>query len=362
MPIDYSAARKLLDERFSVVVNLWLKGKKPETIPSDFAEPCDKIFSSATQAYREVLLGCVLARIQDRQIDIRVPYVKLGGGSFNGRTLDERAVNPFLHDQRIPSTKGPYLSVFRRSVKFEASTGTGTKDKHGFDAFLQCVAYAQSLDDEAELIRYLDFLLYQFARLREGSQIVLARIARFNLAQYWSLIEGLTAISSGGRFPLFLAVAAFKAIHQSFNPGWDVEWQQINAADSPSGAVGDITLRGPERIVMAIEITERVIDRSRVVSTFNTKISPSGIEDYLFLVLQAPDETALEQGYRYFAQGHDVNFANLHEWIVLTLATVGKDGRRIFNAELLALLDLPDVPKALKVAWNDTVNRLASGG
>ncbi len=109
-------------------------------------------------------------------------------------------------------------------------------------------------------------------------------------------------------------------------------------------------------------MTERPVDRSRVVSTFNTKIAPAGIEDYLFFVRpSAPIDEAKQQARQYFSQGHEVNFVEIRNWILMTLATTGKRGRTIFNRVLTELLSSPDIPKALKVTWNEQIARIATG-
>ena len=217
----------------------------------------DTVFASTTQAYREVLLGCVLARLQDRTIDIRLPYKNLGPRSFNGRELDQRAVNPFLHDHSIPGTRNPYLSKFRRSVQFDETAKRGSRDK---------------------------------------------KTAR---------------------------------------------------------AGGDITVTSGDRALLTIEVTERPVDRTRVLATFNAKIAPQGIEDYLFFVKRTiPDEKAMVQARQYFVQGHEVNFLEIGPWIRMVLATIGTRGRDLFNRKLIELLDDPEVPRAMKVAWNDRIAAL----
>jgi hypothetical protein len=75
------------------------------------------LFATNVRAYREALMGCAIARFQDRAINIRLPYINQGQNAFNGRTLDERAVNPFFQEHRVPSSRGPYLAAFRRSVR-----------------------------------------------------------------------------------------------------------------------------------------------------------------------------------------------------------------------------------------------------
>jgi len=150
-------------------------------------------------------------------------------------------------------------------------------------------------------------------------------------------------------------------IKEFFELDWRIDWQGINVADSASGAGGDITISRADRVLMAVEITERTIDRSRVVVIFNTKIAPLGIEDYLFFIKDPVDiADAKEQARRYFSLGHEINFLNIKEWIINSLATMGQKGRELFNRAIIELLDDPDMPRMLKVGWNDEINRILS--
>lgn len=305
-------------------------------------------------------MGGTLARIHDKSINIRQPYVDQGPNAFSGRTLDEKVINPFLHDKRIPSSRGPYLSVFRRSVQFEKSIRSGLRDKKGYDAFLTIINYLESLSDDTRLLNFLHYLLYKFVELREKANIELFRPQRLSLDQYEALITGLLATPSGGRFPVLLVAAVFRTIKIFFSlDKWSITWQGINVADMASGAGGDITITVGTQILMAVEVTERSIDRSRVVATFNTKIAPAGIEDYLFF-LKTPDLSpeAKEQAKRYFAQGHEVNFVDIKNWIIMSLAMTGKKGRAIFCGELLSLLEEAGIPQFLRVAWNEQVAKI----
>jgi hypothetical protein len=45
----------------------------------------------------------------------------------------------------------------------------------------------------------------------------------------------------------------------------------------------------------------------------------------------------------------------------MSLATMGTRGRAIFNGKLMELLDAPDVPQLLKMAWNTHIDRLVGG-
>lgn len=357
MPIDHQKCRELLEEAFAQAEAAALQGSDP-AIDGEIGGAFDAIFRSATQAYREVLVGCTLARLQDRAINIRQPYAGHGSAAFNGRTLDEEVINPFLQDKRIPSSRGPYLNVFRRSVQFDVATRSGLRDKRGYDSLLSLIYHLESLDKEEQLKEFLYYLMYRFVQLRESAVVPLSRLHRISLEQYDALISGLLSTASGGRLPVLLLVATFKTIKDHFGLDWEVTWQGINVADTAAGVGGDITIMSGGQLVMAAEVTERPLDRSRVVATFNVKIAPAGITDYLFFVRLRPDTEVMQQARLYFSQGHEINFLEIKSWILASLATIGSKGRATFNNELLRLLDAPDMPRVVKMKWNEQIANL----
>ena len=209
MPLDFDSAAATVAELFAETQPFILQGTAPP-VTAELEQPFQILFATNVQAYRETLLGCALARLQDRAINIRLPYMNQGPDAFNGRTLDERVVNPFLQQHRIPSSRGPYLSAFRRSVRFDASTRQGLRDKTGYDAFLELITALEGTDDDAELRGFITYLLYKFAKLREAADVPLSRLQRISLEQYESLITSLLNTPSGGRLPVILVVAAFR--------------------------------------------------------------------------------------------------------------------------------------------------------
>lgn len=323
----------------------------------------DLIFRSRSQAFREALLGSALARAEDPSLNPRLPYINQGVGAFNGRTLDERVVNPFFQRERIPSSRGPYLAMFRRSVRFVAATRSGLRDKDGYDAFLELVAAVEKAqareDSEAIIVQ----LLIRFLRLREASRIRLAAPRRVGIEQLESLLRRLLATPSGGRLPVIIIVALLEAISERFSANWTTEVQGINVADAPTGSGGDITVWEGDRALFAAEVTERPLDFDRVVATFNAKIAVGDFSEYVFFVFRAPaDEQIAEQVRRYFEQGHELIVVEILSWSVANLATIGSAGRNAFLKRLLARLDDDTIPRSLKVAWNHAVGELTRVG
>ena len=359
MAIDYQAAKSLLAKEFEAVEQAVLAGTPPTLDDASLVRHFDEVFASSTQAYREVLLGCALAKYLDSQTDVRKPYVSHGKNAFNGRTLDERVVNPFLHTRRIPSSRGPYLSTFRRSVPLTRSTREGLRDKRGYDALLAIINDVNSADGK-RLLSLLRYTLLRFVVLRDAAAVQLVRLQRISLEQYSELIDGLLSTPSGGRFPVILIEAALVAISERFELAWSIEVQGINVADRPAGAGGDIMVRSSGDLVFAAEVTERSVDRDRVTATFQTKIAPNGIEDYLFFVKSGVDEDVMGPARQYFAQGHEVNFLEMKNWLQTILATIGRAGRDAFNRTIVARLESPDTPASLKVAWNECITAITS--
>ncbi|MDP6455505.1 MAG: restriction endonuclease, SacI family [SAR202 cluster bacterium] len=255
MPVDYESASMLLETIFDQAQTNFDDGSPP-LLPGSTSDNVDRVFRSRTQAFREVLVGCVLARVQDKDINIRHPYVNQGTDSFNGRTLDERVVNPLLQSRQIPCSRGPYLSVFRRSVALDESTRDGVRDKTAYDNFMNVLDWVEQQSDNDVLSKLLSFLMHKFIELREATQIPLIRIQRMSLEQLGILSTSLLDTPSGGRFPQFLVVATIQVIKERFGLDWDISWQGINVADTASGAGGDITVSSGDQVIFACEVTE----------------------------------------------------------------------------------------------------------
>jgi hypothetical protein len=357
--IDYAAAKHLLAEVFALAEAHFRDGVKVLTAP-EVDEAIDHLFRSSTQAFREAVIGCALARIIDPEINIHLPYMNQGADAFNGRTLDETVVNPLLQEKSVPCSKGPYLSALRRNIRFETPTAVGLRDKDAFYAMLRFIDALAAADGETAKAILLALML-AFVKLRDSSNIALRRIGRLSLEQYGALVDGLLSMPSGGLAPVLLSVAMFQTMRDCYGLGWEIEWQGINVADSTSGVGGDITIRRGGVVTLVVEVTERPIQRERVVSTFNTKISPNGLDDYLFFYsTNPPANDARAVARRFFAQGHEINFVPVRDWIVTTMTTIGPGCRAMFTNHCLELLASKGVPATVKQMWNDQVSAIAS--
>ena len=369
--INYDHAEVVLTALFNTAEAMLIAQETNLRVP-EVDDALSVVFSSSTQAFREALLGCFLAKLVDSTINVRTPYVSQGEDAYNGRTLDERVINPILQQRRIPCSRGPFLSVFRRSVEFTLATRDGVRDKSGYDAFLSVIAFiedtpADENDSSGPPSTFGPFFaatysaVYRFLELREASNVPLNRIQRMSLGQITSLIAKLLATPSGGRLPMYIVVAVLQATKEHLGLDWSIQWEGINVADARSGLGGDIVVSSGGSTFWVAEVTEREVGRDRIVATFNNKIGPDQISDYLFFT-QSKDQPAeaVDQMRRYFTQGHELNFVVVQDWSEAVLATIGSAGRILFVRHMLDLLDTDDTPAALKVAWNELVNEVVN--
>jgi SacI restriction endonuclease len=286
--ISLANAKALLSETFVIAEDDYLQNK-PITIPTNIADLTDRLFKSETQAYREALIGCAVARLLDNEIDIRLPATEHGPNAFSGRSLADGGTAPFLRARSVPiSASSPYLSALRGGARFvPGGEPRIQRDKEGFDALVSVVGYLHNLAN-AGVREYLIFLLRRFVALRESGNISLRQIAKPHLTQLRRLVAGLLEVKSGGRFASMIATALFQTLSECHQLGWKVDFQGINVADKASGAVGDITIRKGDKIILGVEVTERSIDKGRVTLTFDQKVSPGRLDDYLFINDGAP--------------------------------------------------------------------------
>lgn len=246
--LDFDAARTKLADRFAAIEQAYLsKEPVPSANTEEISHDISALFNSATQAYREGLLGCIIARLQCPHANIRLPYVKHGENAFNGRALDEGAVNPFLRSNRIPCSTGPYLSSFRRGIKFEPGTAIGLRDQDAFSAFLRVIDWIEAGTAD-ELNQLLDYLLFRFVVLREQSIVAVSRVARLSTAHLDAVVAGFMAIKSGGLTPVLIAVAMLKAISRTFSIA-EREHDAMRDAEVGRDASREELLEFHERIV-----------------------------------------------------------------------------------------------------------------
>lgn len=356
MTIDYDDAEKTLSNCYTSAV--WNTPDAVLKFIGNNKESLEAVFSSKTQSYREVLLGCAVAKYSDLSCNIRHPYKRQGEDAFNGRALDEKVISPFLLSREIPCSKGPYLATFRRSITFTEETGKGLRDRKGYDAFLDLISVLEKMEKKEDVRVAITALLKCFVDLREKSAVRLIQINRLRTEQYTVFLDQLLDTQSGGLIPMLLTDGVFSAVNEYINAGWRIERQGPNSADAVAGVPGDITIYKDDKILKAVEVTERTVDAYRVDSTFFSKIAVNSVSEYLFVYTDCPpDASARDRAKLYFAQGYDINFISIENLIIMLLGMLGGSFGKILNDKLYELFSSSKVMATVKVAWNNALKK-----
>jgi hypothetical protein len=93
-----------------------------------------------------------------------------------------------------------------------------------------------------------------------------------------------------------------------------------------------------------------------VALTFNQKISPGGLSDYLFITTAKPEQGAIDAARSYTGVGHEVNFVPLAPLLHLNLATLGPVCRALFQVKVIDLITAQATAADLRVAWNNKMD------
>lgn len=355
--IDYEALRHSLETLYAEAEASLAEAQSP--LPHAVELALQKLFSSRTQAYREVLLGAAIVKLHYPNTNIRYPYVELHEMAFSGRAVDERVVNPFLRSHEIPCSKGPYLAVFRRKVAFLPETARGLKDKEGFEALLTCIEYLSNAPESA-VRSFLHSLLVWFVRLREAHHVPVLDLPNIPPLRWREFFQRLIGIRSGGLVPVLMVVALFEAIRRRLDVPLEITWQGINQPDAPSGSQGDIKVSLAGQTLLVVEVTERALDADRLRQTFQSKMRLYEARDYLFILTTAPpvkdDLQTLINAYA--LSGYEVVLQPLIEWAEGILSLLGSTGRQAYLQVLRELISQRDVPASVKVGWNKVVESL----
>src|SRR5690349_20808081 len=93
--IDPNEAREVLAVALATAERAFHERSVP-SVSEEMASKTERLFSSSTQAYREALVGCLVARCVNERINIRHPSTETSEAAFSGRSLADYVITPFL--------------------------------------------------------------------------------------------------------------------------------------------------------------------------------------------------------------------------------------------------------------------------
>lgn len=257
------------------------------------------------RAPARLLIAALAAKIALPHVDIRKPYTEIGGAdAYSGRSLDEGHVTAFIQRHRLPlNHTTAFLTPAFRNRNTPLNVGINLSGRPAplyaaLLAVLDSVAEGRILPEAALTEVMRELLLVQ----RENQERITALRAALapdgdapalSVEAVIGLLRQHFAQPRSSRLPV-LAVAAVYQVAQGTLGEHILPLSQYNAADSQTGALGDIeiTLIDNHTIITAYEVKARQI-RIEDINHALEKIhgSGAGLHRYLFITTEPVDES-----------------------------------------------------------------------
>lgn len=243
-----------------------------------------------------LVLACALAKAQHPESDARQPYTQIGGtASFSGRTLDESFIGPFITQHQLPcNATTAFLTPALRNrnqiltpdLNLVGRPPAVYKNALGLLTALQD-GLVSATNLLAEAFRLL-ILMRDEAKQRRATQLasLAATTGTLPLAAepIITLIEQHLRLPHTSRLPVLLVTAAYEAAGAL----WGEQVKPLNAhnaADSQTGAVGDveiITAANDAQVTTGFEMKMKSVTREDIDAAL-PKLVGRGVKHYVFI-------------------------------------------------------------------------------
>lgn len=270
-----------------------------------------------------LLLACLLAKLDNPNVDPRNPYTEIGTADcFSGRSYDERYITPFIQKHRLPcnSTTAfltPGFRNFNRPLTTTVAPVGRPKELYT-RLFLLLDAVATGAETPlavlTDAVRILIEMRNERVKQLEALQSALqARSGPVSLSTEMivTLVQQHLACRGSSRLPVLLFAAAYDAVGTHLGEARK-PLHAHNAADEQTGAVGDVevVLLNEEQVRTAYEMKQKRVtadDIDRAVQ----KISQvqQRIDNYLFVTTDAIDPAVEEYARSQYAKTGGTEFA-----------------------------------------------------
>jgi DNA adenine methylase len=244
-----------------------------------------------------LILACMLAKVDQPNVDPRKPYTKIGDKDcFSGRTYDEQAVGSLIAQHRLPcNSTTAFLTPTLRNMDQTLTTKVVLV---GRPATLY-VAALELLDDvhakriSAQMV--LDETLRLLIIERDSRALRLASLVAalerpnailpLSSEDIVTIIAQHLACKNSSRLPVLIVAAAYETARDQLRERV-LALTGHNAADEQTGAVGDvqITLLDDNEVITCFEMKDKTVERGDIDRALQ-KIALQGqhVQNYLFI-------------------------------------------------------------------------------
>ena len=211
-------------------------------------------------------------------------------GGFAGRSLDERAVIPFLMKENFPHMKsgsGWLTRSLEQAHLYDEHYPGKIRPIELKKAFLALVAEVEGGTDAKACLLYL---LQKLSDYRErNASVVLAKPIGKRIAEIVGLVEQHWASpdSGGAKLPVLATYAAYKCLLaevKKYERSQLMELLSHTSADTRTNRLGDVEVQDASgKTVEVVDVKHNIPITASLIESLREKIAGSGIETYYIL-------------------------------------------------------------------------------
>ena len=252
------------------------------------------------------LMSAMLAKIENNSIDTRQPYPKLGNRSFPGRTIDEGIVQRFIHQYQLPcNSTTAFLTPAFRTIETAITKNTFEKCRpsYVYQDMMDILDYVELHANTAKNIltqMLADLLLVKHETETRVSQLIeglsSSRELTLSSEEITTLLQQHLKCKGSSRLPVLMVAAAYQAV-QHLTKETNKPLFSHNAADSQTGAIGDIeiTLQGDDNTITCYEMKKKKVSTDDIYVCVEKIVQQQHKPDnYIFITTDSIGEDVKE--------------------------------------------------------------------
>ena len=251
------------------------------------------------------LMACLVAKLSNPAIDIRKPYTEIGGkGIYSGRHYDETYVGPFTLKYDLPvnpttSFLTPAFRTNREIIKPGVELGGRPRKLYETVVKLITAVHSKKVGSEFLLVEIIRWLVVIKDEREHRLESLFASLkasqsdSGLPAESIVNLVQQHLALPKSSRLPVLVVAAAYQAA-QNYLGEWCLPLQGHTAADSQTGALGDIqiALKDENDVVTVYEMKAKRVTQDDIEIAAR-KIAGAGIsiQNYIFITTDAVDDS-----------------------------------------------------------------------
>ncbi len=251
-----------------------------------------------------LLIACLLAKLHRPDVDVRKPYTEIGDAdAFSGRTYDERYITAFINQHNLPcnSTTAFLTPALRnRNTTLTKNVNLVGKPPQLYQAVLNLLDHIYC-DRVAADVLMTELIRLLVIDRNERQQRIEALVETLNTAEgavplssedIVNLIEKHMSLKGTSRLSVLVVAAAYQSA-EAFLGEKVLTLQAHNAADSQTGALGDveITLLADDEIITSYEMKNKRVTREDIDRALQKLLlSSRRVNNYIFITTEPIDE------------------------------------------------------------------------